>query len=57
MTNDEKIIQIAKEMRIAYNSFAFPKEPLMTWEKADKRKQEAWIVCARAAVKTMEKLT
>ena len=47
------IDDVAASMRAAYNNHIDPGSKLVPWVNADKDKQEAWRVCAKAAFKAI----
>ena len=47
--------RLAIAMRAAYNDFDDPGSKVIPWDRASKQKQEAWRVCARAAIEEMNK--
>lgn len=45
--------KVAAEMRAAYNQHIDPGSKVIPWEQADPDKRAAWLVCARAAYKSI----
>lgn len=48
-----KLEDVAAAMRAAFNEHNDPGSKVTPWELAAPEKQEAWLVCARAAYRTM----